>query len=203
MEQHTLGQRIRRERQNLHLTQEQLAEKLNVSSAYIGFVERGERNLTLNKLSLLADILGVSIDYLLSDDTGSSPSANEKQMLSLFASASREDQELILDLTPNCSSQIREKAIIRQQKSSYTIMIYELFSFSVCCRHTLLFRMPGQSKQEHMRTVNLQENATNETRSHLPSIRIATVTAFGILRNGRSLLSHLPKLLRSKNGSQT
>ncbi|CDF42740.1 transcriptional regulator [Roseburia sp. CAG:182] len=98
MEQHTLGQRIRRERQNLHLTQEQLAEKLNVSSAYIGFVERGERNLTLNKLSLLADILGVSIDYLLSDDTGSSPSANEKQMLSLFASASREDQELILDL---------------------------------------------------------------------------------------------------------
>ena len=33
MEQHTLGQRIRRERQNLHLTQEQLAEKLNVSSA--------------------------------------------------------------------------------------------------------------------------------------------------------------------------
>ena len=78
MEQHTLGQRIRRERQNLHLTQEQLAEKLNVSSA---------------------DILGVSIDYLLSDDTGSSPSANEKQMLSLFASASREDQELILDLT--------------------------------------------------------------------------------------------------------
>ena len=62
-------------------------------------MERGERNLTLNKLSLLADILGVSIDYLLSDDTGSSPSANEKQMLSLFASASREDQELILDLT--------------------------------------------------------------------------------------------------------
>ena len=99
MEQHTLGQRIRRERQNLHLTQEQLAEKLNVSSTYIGFVERGERNLTLNKLSLLADILGVSIDYLLSDDTGSSPSSNEKQMLSLFASASTEDQELILDLT--------------------------------------------------------------------------------------------------------
>ncbi len=99
MNQNTLGQRIRKERQNLHLTQEQLAEKLNVSSTYIGFVERGERNLTLNKLSLLADILGVSIDYLLSDDTGSSPSSNEKQMLSLFASASTEDQELILDLT--------------------------------------------------------------------------------------------------------
>lgn len=99
MNQNTLGQRIRKERQNLHLTQEQLAEKLNVSSTYIGFVERGERNLTLNKLSLLADILGVSIDYLLSDDTGSSSSSNEKQMLSLFASASTEDQELILDLT--------------------------------------------------------------------------------------------------------
>ena len=50
MSQNILGNRIREERQKLHLTQAQLAEKLNVSTTYIGYVERGERSLTLEKL---------------------------------------------------------------------------------------------------------------------------------------------------------
>lgn len=98
MNQNALGQRIRKERQNLNLTQEQLAEKINVSSTYIGFIERGERSLTLGKLTLLANVLGVSVDYLLSDSVPSSGSSREKQMLSLFSSASEEDQELILEI---------------------------------------------------------------------------------------------------------
>ena len=48
MEQHTLGQRIRRERQNLHLTQEQLAEKLNVSSAYLSRMVKEISGTTVN-----------------------------------------------------------------------------------------------------------------------------------------------------------
>lgn len=98
MDQNALGQRIRKERQNLNLTQEQLAEKINVSSTYIGFIERGERSLTLGKLTLLANVLGVSVDYLLSDSVPPSNSANEKQMLKLFSSASEKDQELILEV---------------------------------------------------------------------------------------------------------
>jgi transcriptional regulator with XRE-family HTH domain len=67
MEQQLLGKRIREERLKLNLTQERLAEDVNLSTAYIGQVERGERSLTLDNLIAVANRLGVTIDYLLSD----------------------------------------------------------------------------------------------------------------------------------------
>ena len=42
MEQKTLGRRIREERLKLNLTQEKLAEDVDLSMAYIGQIERGE-----------------------------------------------------------------------------------------------------------------------------------------------------------------
>lgn len=62
-----LGQRIRQERLKLNLTQEKLAEDVGLSSTYIGQVERGERSVTLGKLVLIVNRLGVTVDYLLSD----------------------------------------------------------------------------------------------------------------------------------------
>lgn len=62
-----LGKRIREERLRLNLTQEKLAEDVELTTAYIGQIERGERNLTLENLIAVANRLGVSVDYLLSD----------------------------------------------------------------------------------------------------------------------------------------
>lgn len=62
-----LGKRIREERLRLNLTQEKLAEDINISTAYLGQVERGERHITLDKLIPLSERLGVSVDFLLSD----------------------------------------------------------------------------------------------------------------------------------------
>ena len=50
MEHQALGKRIREERLKLNLTQEKLAEDVNLSTAYIGQIERGERSLTLDNL---------------------------------------------------------------------------------------------------------------------------------------------------------
>lgn len=98
MNQNALGRRIREERQKLHLTQEQLAEKINVSTTYIGFIERGERSITLGKLTLLSNVLGVSVDYLLSDTVTPTASSNEKLWIQLLSSATEEEQELIIDM---------------------------------------------------------------------------------------------------------
>ena len=62
-----LGKRIREERLRLNLTQEKLAEDTGISTAYLGQIERGERNVTLDKLIPLANRLGVTVDFLLAD----------------------------------------------------------------------------------------------------------------------------------------
>ncbi len=55
------GQRIRMHRQRLGLTQEELAERAKLHSTYIGQVERGEKNLTLNSLERILTALGVPL----------------------------------------------------------------------------------------------------------------------------------------------
>lgn len=67
MDRISLGSRIKEERIKLHLTQEKLAEITNLSPAYIGFIERGTRSITLEKLLDISNALHVSPDYLLSE----------------------------------------------------------------------------------------------------------------------------------------
>ncbi|HEV2293554.1 MAG TPA: helix-turn-helix transcriptional regulator [Tepidisphaeraceae bacterium] len=50
---------VRSRRQALKLSQEELAERCHLHRTYIGSVERGEGNITLDTLDKLAKALGV------------------------------------------------------------------------------------------------------------------------------------------------
>ena len=98
MDRKLLGRRIREERLRIGLTQEQIAEKINVSTTYIGFIERGERSVTLEKLILLADCFQLPIDSLLHDAPTNKPEARERHMKMLWERDSEEEQEMILSI---------------------------------------------------------------------------------------------------------
>lgn len=61
----TLGAQVREIRRARGLTQEALAEQLEVTPRYLAGVERGERNLTLDSVDALAQQLGVEAGSLL------------------------------------------------------------------------------------------------------------------------------------------
>jgi transcriptional regulator with XRE-family HTH domain len=56
-----LGFRIRELRQAQELTQEDLAKKCNLHRTFIGSVERGERNVSILNLRLIARMLRVPL----------------------------------------------------------------------------------------------------------------------------------------------
>lgn len=62
-----IGNNIRRYRKANHLTQEQLAEKVGVSTSFCANIERGGRSMSIQVLINLADALHVSVDSLLCD----------------------------------------------------------------------------------------------------------------------------------------
>lgn len=62
---HILGANVRAYRTSLGLSQEQLAEKSNLHRTYIGAIERGDRNVSLKNIVLIADALGVKPYELL------------------------------------------------------------------------------------------------------------------------------------------
>ena len=66
MDLYCLGNRIRKTRMNCGITQEKLAEMVDISTNFMSLIENG-RNMSVETLVKIADALGVTVDYLLSD----------------------------------------------------------------------------------------------------------------------------------------
>lgn len=109
MDRIALGKRLREERMRCGMTQEQTAEYINVSTTYIGLVERGERSVTLEKLVLFSKCFHVTVDYLLQDSIPLTDSLQDKQLLSLWSSANEQERNLILSITQSVLSGSQEK----------------------------------------------------------------------------------------------
>ena len=94
-----LGIRILQERLRLNLTQEQLSEYIGISTAYLGQIERGDRNVTLDKLIPIANRLGVTIDYLLTDYINEhAADINLKRLSQLFDGKSEAEKEMAVNM---------------------------------------------------------------------------------------------------------
>ena len=63
----TLGDKITMLRKQKNLSQGDLADKIGISRDAIGKYERGDIMPTADKAKKMADILGVSLDFLMSD----------------------------------------------------------------------------------------------------------------------------------------
>jgi len=61
-----LGKRIRTARRQFAMTQEDLAEKIGISTSFMGHIERGSRVASLETLVSLCNTLQVTPQYLLS-----------------------------------------------------------------------------------------------------------------------------------------
>lgn len=60
-----IGHRIRAEREKLGLSRERFAEIVGLSAYYIGQIERGDRNMSLDTLIKISSSLNVSVDFIL------------------------------------------------------------------------------------------------------------------------------------------
>jgi transcriptional regulator with XRE-family HTH domain len=63
-----VGRNIKKYRKNLNMSQEELADKANLHRTYIGGIERGERNITLDSLQVIATALNVAPVMLIVEE---------------------------------------------------------------------------------------------------------------------------------------
>lgn len=110
----SIGQRIRSARKAQSFTQEQLAEMMNISVAYYGRLERGEKEINLDRLNEISQLLHVPVSQLWIDDTPAAAPASSasvfleqmilysqqcseptlRRMLAVCAALSKEDGEM-------------------------------------------------------------------------------------------------------------
>ena len=77
-----IGDKIRSRRAKLGMSQEQLAELCGITSSYVGHIERGSRQLSLNTAISISTVLEISLDYLLLDVKDQNSDANVLQSIS-------------------------------------------------------------------------------------------------------------------------
>lgn len=63
-----MGKRIRQKRLSKSMTQEELAERTNLTVAYIGMIERGERTPSLETFVQIANQLNATADEFLCEN---------------------------------------------------------------------------------------------------------------------------------------
>lgn len=61
-----LGARLRKLRIRAQMTQEELAQEIEVSTSFVGHIERGSRKASLETMVKIANAMEISLDYLLS-----------------------------------------------------------------------------------------------------------------------------------------
>lgn len=64
------GEHIRKLREELGISQEELGFRANMSQTYVGQIERGEKTPSLETIKKLADGFGVTLPFVVSDLDG-------------------------------------------------------------------------------------------------------------------------------------
>ncbi len=81
MNYYEIGQRIRKNRKALELSQEELAEKVGISATHMSHIETGNTKLSLAVFAKLAKALGCRADDLLFERPASSKHISSENIL--------------------------------------------------------------------------------------------------------------------------
>ncbi len=91
-----IGDRIRQKRKEKGLTQDKLAERLDVSIGYVSQVERGITKISLDLLARICAELICDIAELVTGSANESPAYLEEEFAELFRSLSPKEKQWIL-----------------------------------------------------------------------------------------------------------
>lgn len=107
-----LGQKIRQLRIMHHFSQADLAESIDVSTNFIGQIERGDRKPSIETLVLLCNALNTNMDFILSDSLCGNEDQLSSDILSLLSHLSMEEKNFFYNTILNYIQMKEEKESI-------------------------------------------------------------------------------------------
>lgn len=94
----SIGLRIRAARKDANLTQEKLAEALELSIAHVSGMENGKTGMAVQTVVKLANVLHVSTDWLLQDNLENYHINFETEIKSILTDCDEERKKTLLAL---------------------------------------------------------------------------------------------------------
>ena len=108
MDYYEIGQRIRKNRKALGLSQEELAEKIGISSTHMSHIETGNTKLSLPVLVSVSKVLEVRTDELLFDEKTASRSEGLNDILAALDGCSSKELSIIREIIKASKTALRK-----------------------------------------------------------------------------------------------
>lgn len=116
------GERIREIREKRGLRQDQLASQAQISKSFLSEIENNDRNVSSQALLRIANVLGASVDYLLTGESKESPSKGPIT-IPLELSRAAEDLQLTFNQTLDLLEAQRSIVARRTQRSMKNLTV--------------------------------------------------------------------------------
>ena len=107
MNYYEIGQRIRKNRKALSLSQDELAEMVGISSMYMSHIETGNTKLSLPVLVSIAKALEVRTDELLFEEATISQGEDLRDITELLDSCSLRELSIIREIIKASKAALR------------------------------------------------------------------------------------------------
>lgn len=105
---YAIGQRIRKYRRALNLSQETLAEKINISKTHMSHIETGNTKMSLQVLASIAVALNVSADSILFEKKRESKTTATGEIDCELGDCSLTELKIIKDIVCSTKSALRK-----------------------------------------------------------------------------------------------
>jgi len=109
-----IGRRVKETRCRKNLSQAMLAEFTDSYVAYIGHIETGRKQASLESLVRIANVLNTTVDYLLAGNLVKETGAYVSELSWIFEDCSTYEKQIIVDLATSVKDILsRNKELIR------------------------------------------------------------------------------------------
>ena len=110
-----IGKRIKIARFKADLTQERLAEMVEISPTHMSNIETGTTRVSLTAIVSLANALSVTVDDLLCDSVVKSKVQFEKDIAGILADCDEYEIRMVKDMAQALKETLRRDAHLRKQ----------------------------------------------------------------------------------------
>ena len=108
-----IGKRIKVRREQIQMTQMELAEITDLSVPYISYIETGKKKLSLGTLIRIANALSISPNELLIDHLSIISEYAETEFLTSLMDCTDKEKQFMIDILTSVKSTIRMKGWIK------------------------------------------------------------------------------------------
>lgn len=106
-----LGESIKRKRKKTGLTQEEIAEKVNLSPTHISNIETGKTKVSLQALIAICNVLNCLVDELLLESVDESRYIYELKFHEYLKSCTASELKIILDVVCVLKTSLKQNII--------------------------------------------------------------------------------------------